>query len=581
MDGTSRVRSRSRRLIPALASGTLCIHNPWGYTVLPDVPLVLLVVLFSFLIGASVRSGRLAVDRTAGLLLVATAAGLVSAMFSAAPLLGLLGGFGRSTGVVTIATWCLAYMAGLSAGSRRTDRDQQLRLLVLSAVAFAVLVLTGRWGLPLTPESAGDRAVGPLGSSAFSGAALVVLLPWGLVEAFDARPGRRASGVVASTLCVLALAATGSRAAWLGATVAIAVTAVVAWRRPGRGFAFGLMLGLVVVAGVATQAFDTSDRIEAIGVENGTAAGRVALWGTGFRASDQYLILGVGMDQQESALSLELPEDFEARFGDRVIVDRSHNWLLDMWLGGGSTVVVSLVIAAALALRRCPRDPMGVAIGAGFVGYAVQAQFNFSFPPVEAVLWLLLGLAVAPSVRERALPVRAVAPVAVIGMAIGVPFLLNVVADVRLENGRRAEVAGDIDRAEREFENAASSASWQPVLSEVVVRFGLRHSDAQLAIIASEEAIRRSGGQARWRELKGEVLLSMGRFGEAADLFRELLLLRANDSSLHVGLGEALVGMGDLERARRAFESALAINPNSVRADDGLRTIAILPPRES
>lgn len=279
------------------------------------------------------------------------------------------------------------------------------------------------------------------------------------------------------------------------------------------------------------------------------------------------------MDQQESSLALELPEDFETRFGDRVIVDRSHNWLLDTWLGGGLMVVVGLVIAATLALRRCHRDPLGVAISAGFVGYAVQAQFNFSISPVESVLWLLLGLAAAPNVPERRFPLRAVAPVVLTGLSLGVPFLLNVVADVRLENGRRAEIAGDLDRAEREFESAASSASWQPVLSEVVVRFGLRHSDTRLATIASEEAIRRSGGQARWRELRGELFLSMGKFGEAADLYRELLLLRGNDSSLYVGLGEALAGLGDLPGARMAFEVALVTNPDSARALDGLRSL--------
>ena len=338
-----------------------------------------------------------------------------------------------------------------------------------------------------------------------------------------------------------------------------------------------IVLGLVAVLAIGASAmfaFDTSSRVTTVAENDGTAAGRFVLWGTGLRAIAQDPLIGVGFDQQESALAEKLPSDFEQRFGDSVIPDRAHNWLIDMWLGGGIFTVLALSLAIVVALRRCRRDPLGLAIQIGVIGYLVQAQFNFSLPGVEAAVWLLLGVAIAPNSRRVKLAIQPVIPTAIFGALLTVPFVLNVVADTQLERGQDSEQDGDIAHAQDLYESAKSMASWQPALEEVIARFGMRTDAYELAQAAADRAVSRSGGQLRWRELQGEVLIASEQYAAARDIYQALIRERPNDSSLYVGLGAAQLGLMDTGGALVAFNTALLINPESASAQAGLAEIS-------
>jgi hypothetical protein len=281
----------------------------------------------------------------------------------------------------------------------------------------------------------------------------------------------------------------------------------------------------------------------------------------------------VGFDQQESALAENLPSDFERRFDDSVIPDRAHNWILDLWLGGGLVTVVAIVGALVVVLRRVQRDPLGIAVLAGVIGYLAQAQFNFSLPGVEALMWLLLGVAVSPHRRSVKLAIQPVVPTAIVGLMVAVPFVLNIAADTQLERGRRSEQSGDQVNARELFQSASSLASWQPTLEEVVARFGMRIGDNDLAQSASVVASSRSGEQLRWRELQGEALLTSREFADARDWYQSLIEESPYDSSLFVGLGQAQLGLVDTGWALVAFNTALQINPKSENAQVGLDQI--------
>jgi tetratricopeptide (TPR) repeat protein len=336
-----------------------------------------------------------------------------------------------------------------------------------------------------------------------------------------------------------------------------------------RRFVVGLVLVLLVGIS-ALFAFGTASRVTTTGETNGTAAGRTVLWATGLRAVVHDPIFGVGFDQQESALAENLPADFERRFDDSVIPDRAHNWVLDLWLGGGLLTVVAMVGALVVALRRVQRDPLGIAVLAGVTGYLAQAQFNFSLPGVEALMWLLLGVAVSPHRRSVKLAIQPVIPTAIVGLMVAAPFVLNIAADAQLERGRQSEQSGDQVNARELFQSASSLASWQPTLEEVVARFGMRIGDNDLAQSASVVASSRSGEQLRWRELQGEALLASGEFADARDWYQSLIEESPHDSSLFVGLGRAQLGLADTGWALVAFNTALQINPNSEKAQMGL-----------
>ena len=566
---------------PMLGVLALCLFNPWGMVALPDVGLALVALLAGAVLVTAVRRGAIFVDRTMALLGIAVLAGSISAVFSNAPLLGLFGGWTRSSGTLSIVVWLVALTAGLQLAGGEVLRDRQLTLLGRASAVFAILVILGRLGVPIVPSPESSRASGPLGSAAFSGALMALMTPIGFMRLFAQNARLRYEGVVSLALTVTALAACGARASWLGAVLGVVISLSIVFKQKRdantslvdlRRFVVGLVVVLFVGIS-ALFAFGTASRVTTTGETNGTAAGRVVLWGTGLRAIVHDPIFGVGFDQQESALAENLPADFERRFDDSVIPDRAHNWVLDLWLGGGLLTVVAMVGALVVALRRVQRDPLGIAVLAGVIGYLAQAQFNFSLPGVEALMWLLLGVAASPHRRSVKLAIQPVIPTAIVGLIVSAPFVLNITADAQLERGRQSEQSGDLVEAQELFQSASSLASWQPTLEEVVARFGMRIGDNDLAQSASVVASSRSGGQLRWRELQGEALLASGEFADARDWYQSLIEESADDSSLFVGLGRAQLGLADTGWALVAFNTALQINPNSEKAQMGLDQI--------
>ena len=65
-------------------------------------------------------------------------------------------------------------------------------------------------------------------------------------------------------------------------------------------------------------------------------------------------------------------------------------------------------------------------------------------------------------------------------------------------------------------------------------------------------------------------MLASGEYATARDVFETLTQELPNDSSLFVGLGNSQIGLIDNDAALVAFNTALQINPNSKRAQDGL-----------
>ena len=63
----------------------------------------------------------------------------------------------------------------------------------------------------------------------------------------------------------------------------------------------------------------------------------------------------------------------------------------------------------------------------------------------------------------------------------------------------------------------------------------------------------------------GNLRLARGRFGEALGLFRTLAEIHPDAASVHGGIGIALVGLGEEEKALAAFDRALSLDPSQER----------------
>ncbi|HET6953233.1 MAG TPA: hypothetical protein VFI47_22830, partial [Acidimicrobiales bacterium] len=152
------------------------------------------------------------------------------------PLTAVAGHPRRHLGLAGWLVCALALLAGT--GLPAAARRHLGRACVVAAgiTGVAALADVAGWD-PAGTQFAGGRAGGLLGQPAYLGAAAVLLAPVAAGVAADraAPRGWRRAGAAAAVACGLALVASGTRGAWLGAAAAAAV----AWPRVRRRWAGG------------------------------------------------------------------------------------------------------------------------------------------------------------------------------------------------------------------------------------------------------------------------------------------------------------------------------------------------------
>jgi len=208
------------------------------------------------------------------------------------------------------------------------------------------------------------------------------------------RPWLRALGVAAALVGVVALAATYSRAGWLGFAVGVAF--FIFMQR--RSALLGVALGAVLVVGLVT-----------ISVYNGhhnpsEYFTRLSIWRTGLRAIQLFPVTGVGPGAFRHVYPALRPPDGEAT------AFHAHNYLLNSFAETG-VIGMSTLIAMwwtfGSAMRRGLRSAggaqrtLGLALLSGFVATWVQSGLDF----IQVVIlgcWIPF-MALALSVTEYGL----------------------------------------------------------------------------------------------------------------------------------------------------------------------------------
>lgn len=575
----------------------LCIWNPWGYVAVPSLPTVGAALVGIAVVVRYLARGVLVWHRAATLVALTLAGWFLAALLSPAPALGVFGAMGRSNGAVSIGLRLIAVVAGLSLGRGPATRRSVAEGMMAGSWVLAAIVVLGRLGVGIVPDPGGPRASGPLGSASFTGAAIALLLPLTGVLLIEPAAGsaprlwrigagptrRRLIAAAAVVVQVVALMATGARAAWIGAAVAAALAAravidVAGNQGPRRSTVVAGALAVVAVAMAGFFALGLQDRLSDLTDASGGRAGRVAVWSAGVRAVPSVLLVGAGPDQQQRILPRHLPDDFERYFDDAVITDRAHNEILDSLLAAGLVGTVPLVaswVVVGRAIWRSRADPLTALLGAGLAAHLVHLGFNFAAPQLELLVWVAAGLALGPQARTIEPPLRPLIPAILVGGGVAFPLALDVLADQSLARGVTAEQAGDQQAATAEYNAADGWASWQPLVAEVRARFSLRVGDGAGALEASSKAAARSGRDPHWVELHAQALLSTGQAAQAAQVFESLIADDDHNSSLYEGLGYAYRELGRIDEAREMFFRAQLINPRHTAIADAIKA---LPP---
>ncbi|MBI5594814.1 MAG: O-antigen ligase family protein, partial [Elusimicrobia bacterium] len=332
-----------------------------GLTAAFILPKLLLLGLGTGLCAAAVLARRREVRATVldGPLAGLAAASVASALFSVDPWLSLVGrhgGFSDSL-LGLCGALCSWYAASWLDEPRRALIPRLALWAGAAAAAHAVLQTAGLdpWGIGPLPTG---RAVAGVGSPVDLGGVLALLFPLALEAA--RQDGRPAVERVLAVLYLAGLAATGSRAAWLGAgagaLVVLGLSSSLANGSRRRIVVIGL-LAAVLAAAVAWRAgarrtFRDSDEA------------RVAVWRTALRAVQARPLLGYGPGTFEHAFRLHrTPDDIKLMRGAYQLQDHAHNGVLDALAQGGALNLaawawVCAALAAALwSARGAPGVP--------------------------------------------------------------------------------------------------------------------------------------------------------------------------------------------------------------------------------
>lgn len=533
--------------------------NPWGFQQRMPVAWWLVLVLVPLGFGVSVReAGGVFETHTMrwwlallGVLTLATAT-------SVAPLNALIGSPARHLGLIGWAVLAIACWWGVHLGLRVGAAERVARALVLGSLPVSVIGLVERGerffsfgdGLNLV------RSASTLKNAAFLGAYLALVVPIAVRLALDTagRTHWRAVAGVAAVAGLAALVFSQTRAAWLGTLAALALLGVVELRARGRrGKAMPMIVAGVTVVIVAIVAVaPLRDRALSVTVlGQGSTRARTLLWERAVPAIAHRPLLGYGPDATVLAYPRYLNDTFERDVTRQTLPDRAHNLVLDLGLWGGLPAIpvgAALVVSVFRRAEPSRLGPAGWGIAAGLLAYLVQLGFSFPLADLDALVWLLAGVLVAPSARRVALPggfARGAVGVSVAAAVAGALWQgRDVLADRQLRVAIDADARGDVAGAEVAFRRATDLAGERAQYWQAYGRF---------------------------ERFVGEAARDPARLARSTAAHRRALELLPGDTSyaldrLDAELSSAELGQGDAATVVTGVQDVLRHDPSSARA---------------
>ena len=525
----------------------------------------------------------------------------ISAAVSGDVLAAIVGQADRNMGVVSWFVIVGAFMLGASL--REVEARSVRTAVVCSGVAAAGLAVLQRADFGPFDDVAGTggRVTSTFGSATYLAAFLVLAAPVIALETLDGSRTTRYRRIcaVSAVIVVVALALTESRGAWIGAGAAalfvlsrIHRTNLVSTKKRIR-----VTLSAVAAAALFAASATLRGRLATLLSPNtGTAGGRWVLWRAGFQAVLHRPFLGYGPDLTRTGLPGFLPANFETRYGNTLIPDRSHNAILDvaLWVGVPATLVLVVFITKSVRAprllpdRRTRANQIGVA--AGLIGFAGHLMFNFTQPELDTIAALLLGILVA---HPTSVTMRTVRPPTELKPLIGLAFVAATtavavwagglfLADVYARSAAHAESSGDETGARNGWEKARAFSFDAPAYLEATVRFELRSPNPTLALAFAEQVTGEHSGDPFFAELEPLALVTVSSqtgdiamAARAEAMYRRLVKKWPGHASYHTGLGIALATRNGLDAAVTELEIARALTPKRVEPVQDLIEVSI------
>ncbi|MFN4002327.1 O-antigen ligase family protein [Microcella sp.] len=423
------------------------------------IPKLLVLAIAALVALAAPPRGRLP-RLVIGLGMLAAALIVASALLTADPISSALGRWPRFDGLialsgVAIAAWLGARLLGPGPGSPHAPVRGLTLAVAIGSGVLALVTAAEQFGLrPIASDL--DRPGALLGSASDQGTVAAVALALLVarlalpVSALPRARGLELAAAFAGAIAALAtVTASGSRAALLGAALALVAAALLAVRHadPDRRRTLGiigaslagLIAGALVVPGTAQRLLD------ATGLAAESAIDRVLIYGETLATLAAHPLLGTAPGGFIDAVAAQHSAAWFAAVGQQTVLDSPHNLALQLAVGGGPLLLLvglallALTVAAVVRGRRGAHAPVVIMAASGLIAVLVPLAVQ----PTAAATLLLLGLlagallaAPAPTSAPRG---RTLATGALLA---GVAAALAVLLVGELHLGRAAQLAG-------------------------------------------------------------------------------------------------------------------------------------------
>ncbi len=472
----------------------------------------------------------------------------------------------RRLGLVTIAGFMAAFLAGQSLRSRGISTLSHSFVVGLwIMVVTAAFEAAGAFSAPF--DFPGSRLGGPFGTPAYLGAALVLFLPivFAVGPSLEGRAWRMAArfGAIGG---VVVLLGTQTRGALIGGAAAAAITypAWARWARVNR-----TPLAALVVVSVALLSFSNlgSRLVDAADFADGAAAGRLAEWSTGIDAIGTSPLYGVGFEGYRVTFPQVVDVDYVRAYGREFATDRAHNGLIDVTIWTGLVGGAFYLAAMGFLLRRAWQasrlgDSWLVGFSGALVGYVVQQQFLFPVAELDGAFWVTAGVLVAhtqPAMASRTLPRTARFVALLLAAGVATFGVTDLAADHLVKGASSEDLSG--------YEAAVN-------LRPESIRYQLLAANAnpnlEPAIYHIEQAHAVSPGDPIIAIRRGELLsVRAALTGAASDIavalaaWRELGSTDVNHPTVQLALGAAEIVAGNESEAEAAWKQAEVLAPLS------------------
>jgi O-antigen ligase/Flp pilus assembly protein TadD len=473
------------------------------------------------------------------------------------PLSAWIGTPDRRLGWWALCVFAITFSIGATLPAKRAI-PVVLRSASVATLAVGLMAVAELAGMSMAPSGSG-RLGSTMGSAAYLGAALTVLVPLTVGTALSSTEDRRwrLMAATASALGVVALVGSQTRAALVGLAVA---GLVVLPRLVPRLRARPLEVGAVALVAVGLLA------LSPLGERVLEGSSRTDEWTQALRVIAADPVLGTGPEGYRIAFPGVVDADYERAYGREVIPDRAHNGVLDVAATLGLPGAVLYLAAVAAILRRGWSQRGGsveqTAVAAAAIGYLAQQQFLFPLAEVDPLFWLIVGILFSNAgvIRPRPPMAGALAAVAVLSLLAGV-------ADVAADRSMAAGLDGDPVAAERATELRPDSFRTWLIASNVASRGG-DVASLQRAVERIDTARALSPTDPRLGQIRAQYLGSLaaitGRPGDVAtarDTWEELARSDPNNAAVLTGLGAARALAGDAGGAERAYVLAASLAP--------------------